>query len=103
TEPVHMENFRRLSDALAHLQPVLEIIGHVVPAERKHGHRIAAGYANSAGGGGRGLRSHGGADENSVLPVASLENKRSYFGAAPAEDECGDGHAVRIVKMLGIE
>ena len=45
-----------------HHDPVAEVVAHVVAAERQHGHRVAAHLADGAGGGGGGLRAHGGAD-----------------------------------------
>ena len=44
-----------------HLDPVTEVVAHVVAAEGQHGHGIAAHHADRAGGRGRGLRAHGGA------------------------------------------
>ncbi len=48
-----------------------------------------------AGGGGH-LRSHGGADVNSRAPVESLVDQRNGAGAAAAENDGADGHAVGI-------
>src|ERR1700678_747980 len=39
-EPIHMENFGSVFESGTHLQPMPEIIAHVVTAERKHGHGI---------------------------------------------------------------
>ena len=47
-----------------------------------------------AGGGGGGLGGHDGADEHAVLPVTGLIDQRSGLGAAAAEDDGGDGHAL---------
>ena len=99
-EPIHMENLRRIFQLRAHRQPVAEIIGHVVAAEGKHGHRIAARDADGARGGGGGFRSHRRADENAVLPVPRFVDQRSKARAAPAENERGDGHALGIFPVF---
>ena len=85
----------------AHLQPVAEVVAHVVAAERTHGHRVAADNAHSAGGSSRRLGSHRGADIHAVVPVKALEDKRSGLGAAAAEHHRGDRHAVGVVELLG--
>ena len=54
--------------ARADLEPVLEIIAHVVAAEGQHGHRVAAHLPDRAGGGGGHFRAHRGADVNAVDP-----------------------------------
>src|SRR5260370_13039667 len=41
-EPLHMENFRGMRDALAHLQPMANISGHVLAAETQHAPGLAA-------------------------------------------------------------
>ena len=54
-EPVDVEDLRQLrAVALADLQPVLEVVGHVVAAERQHRERVEAQLADRAGRG-RGL------------------------------------------------
>ena len=45
-EPVHVENLRRVGNLSAHVQPVLEIVAHVVAAEGQHGHGIAPRHAD---------------------------------------------------------
>jgi len=69
-KPIYVENFWRIFDARAHAQPVLEIFGHVVAAEGKHGHGVAAGDADGSSGGGGCFGSESGAHEDTVLPVA---------------------------------
>src|SRR5208282_4654337 len=92
-EPVHVEDFRRVLDFRAHREPVAKIVSHVVAAEGKHGHGIAARDADGACRGGGGFRGHGGADENSVLPVARLIDERRDARAASAENDRGDRNA----------
>ena len=41
----HAEDARGLVDGVTHLQPVVEVIAHVVAAERQHGERVAADNA----------------------------------------------------------
>src|ERR1700751_5714792 len=71
-EPVHMKNLRWMRNPLPHLQPMAELIGHVVSAERQHGHRIAPHDAHISGCGRGRLAGHGRAHEYSVLPIKSL-------------------------------
>ena len=95
-EPVDGKDARRVGDFFAHGQPVPEIVGHVVAAERQHGERIAAHFADLAGGGGGGFRSHGGGQINTEVPVEGFVNQRHHVGAAAAENEGGDGHALGV-------
>ena len=76
-----------------------EVVAHVVAAEGQHRHRVTADHAYSAGSGRGGFRSHDGAYEHAVVPVAGLIHQRSGLCAAAAEDDCGDRHALRIVKL----
>src|SRR6267378_7188973 len=48
-EPVYVEDFRRAGNTLSHLEPMAEIIGHVIAAEGQHGHGIAARNAHRSG------------------------------------------------------
>ena len=70
-----------------HLDPVPEIVAHVIAAEGQHGHRIAADLADGAGGGGGHFRAHGGADVDAGAPVEGLIDQRHGGGAASAEDQ----------------
>ena len=40
-------------------------------------------------------------DEDAVLPVAALEDERGEPGAAAAEDDGGEGHALRVLPARG--
>jgi len=72
-EPVSEEDFRRVLDFGAHGEPMTEIIGHVVTAERKHGHGVPTNNAHVAALLGRGgFRRHGRAHEHAVLPVEAF-------------------------------
>ena len=96
-----MEDLREVSYALAHIDPVLPIVGNVVADEGTHAHRVAANYADSAGSGSGGLGGDGGAHEYAVVPVAALIYQGSGLGAAAAEEHSADGHAVRVVILGG--
>ena len=54
-EPVDAEDARRFGEGALHLDPVAEVIPHVVSAEGQHGHGIAADIAYGRAGGGGGL------------------------------------------------
>jgi len=60
-EPVHPEDARRIWNPPADVQPVAEIVGHVVAAKWQHGHGVAADLAELAELGRGPLRSHRGA------------------------------------------
>ena len=95
-EPVDVEDARRRAQSALHLEPVTEVVAHMVAAERQHGHGIAAHDAHRAGGRGRGLRTHGGAHVDAGAPVEGLVDERHGGRAASAEDERADGHALGI-------
>ena len=78
-----MKDARGDAKRALHLDPMAEIIAHVITAERQHRHGIAANFADGAGGGGRHFRAHGRADVHAGTPVESLEDERHGGGAAP--------------------
>src|SRR5215469_10791583 len=96
-EPVDVKDLRQLRAGLVQAQPVPEIIGEVVAAERLHRHRIAAQHAHRAGRGGGGFRAHRRADQYAVGPVARLEHERNQMLAAAAENDRGNRHAFGIL------
>ena len=53
----------------AELQPVAEVVAHVVAAERQHRHRVAAHLAELADRGGRRLRAHRRGEVHAVLQL----------------------------------
>ncbi len=56
---------------------MLEVVSHVVSAERKHSHGIATDNADCAGCCCGGLGSHYRADEHAVVPILRLVYQRS--------------------------
>src|SRR3546814_1254353 len=66
-EPVDVEHLRQLRAGLVERQPVAEVVGEVVAAERLHRHRVAAHHADLAGGRGGGLRAHRSEEHTSEL------------------------------------
>ena len=68
-----------LRELLADVEPVPEVVAHVVAAERLHGHGVAAQDADLAGRRGRGLGRQGRAEERAVLPGLAPRRR-----AAPA-------------------
>ena len=49
-EPVDVKDERRIGQAAADVDPMLEIMANVVPAKREHRHGIATDLPDSAGG-----------------------------------------------------
>ena len=100
-EPVDVEDRQDLGalglQPLAQVEPVLEVVAHVVAAEGQHGERIAAHHALFAAGGCGGLRAHGGGQVDAFGPAADLGDQRDGVGAAAAEDEGIQRHAGRII------
>ena len=103
TEPVDAVNRRHFGatgfELVSHVEPVLEVVAHVVAHEGQHGEWVAAHHALLASGGSGGLRAHGGSHVNTFGPVASFGHQRHGGGAAAAEDERVNGHAVGVVPL----
>ena len=102
SEPVHMKNAGHIFDEFPHLEPVSEVVAHVVTAEGQHRHRVAAHLAERAGGGSGHLGSHRGTEIDAVRPVEGLENERHRRGAASAENDRADWHAGGVFP-LGVD
>ena len=100
-EPVDEEDPRQLRRVAsrADLQPVAEVVGHVVAAEGQHRHRVEAQLADLAGRRGGRLRGHRRAEEDAVLPVEGLGDQRHHGRAAAAEQEGVDRHAGRVLPL----
>src|SRR3954469_14606094 len=98
-EPVGAEDLRWRGELLAHVQPVAEVVAHVVAGEGKHGHRVAAQDADLAGRRRRRLGRQRGAEEDAVLPVARLEDERDVPLPAGAEENRRDGNAFRVLPL----
>ncbi|OPZ96483.1 MAG: hypothetical protein BWY71_01916 [Planctomycetes bacterium ADurb.Bin412] len=90
TEPVDMENLRLPAHPHAHPQPMLEVVRHIVAAERQHGHRVAPDFALLAVLSGGPFAGHRRADIHTVRPVVGLINQRGQVGTAAAKDNRGD-------------
>src|SRR5579883_604747 len=73
-EPVYMEDARSFAQIALHLNPMTEVIAHVIAAKRQHGHGIAADIAGCAGRSRRRLRAHRGADVYARAPIRSEEH-----------------------------
>ena len=98
-EPVHAEDPRRLRQRRADVEPVREVVAHVVAAERQHRHGIAPQHADLAGGRRRRLRRQRRAEERAVLPVARFVDERHAPLPPRAEEHGVDRHAVRVVEL----
>jgi hypothetical protein len=81
-KPVDAEDARRMRDRLAHREPMLEIIADVIAAEGQHRKRIAAHFADGAGGCRRRFRSHGGGLVHALFPRVRLAHQRQYRNGA---------------------
>jgi len=101
TEPVNVEYLGSLGDLLAHCDPVTEVVTHIVTGERKHCHRIAANYTDSAGSGCGSLGCHDRTNEYTVLPVSGFVYKGSSLSTAAAEYDSGNGNTVNGVELRG--
>ena len=100
-EPVHVEDPRQLGRvrALAHRDPVPEVVAGVVADERQHRHRVPAHDADGAGRRRGRLGRQRGAEEDPVLPVARLGHERDRRPAAAAEEDRGDRHPARVLPL----
>ena len=101
-KPVHMEDAGDVLHEAAHLQPMSEVISHVVTAEGKHRHRVTPHLADRSCCSGSHLRAHRGAEVDAVDPVKGLENKRHRRGASASEDHGADLYPLRILP-IGID
>ena len=101
-EPVDVEDTGQVLDLAAHLEPMGEVISHVVAAEGQHGHGVATHLADRAGGGRSHLGTDGGTEVHAVNPVKGLEDQRHGGGAASAEDHGADAHT-RGIFPVGVD
>ncbi len=98
-EPIDVEDARSLAQTPLHANPVAEIVAHVVPAERKHGHRIAAHLADRPRGRGGHLRPDRRPGVDSPAPVEGLVDERNGRGPPPPKDDRTDRHPFRILPV----
>ena len=100
-EPVDAVNGGQLGAAglqlLAQLQPVLEIVAHVVAHEGQHGEGVAAHHALLTSRSSRGLRAHGGGHVDAFHPVAGFGDQGHGGRAATAKNEGVDGDTCGVV------
>ena len=68
----------------------------MIAAERNHGKRVAANFADRAGGSSSFFRTHGCCKIDTEIPVSRLINKRNRITAAPAENKGTDRYTFRI-------
>src|SRR5260370_22440409 len=99
TEPVHAENARRMLDRASHLQPMIEIVAHVVATEGEHRQLVAPHYAHLAGDRSGGFRTERGRHVDAFFPARRFDDERHRRGAASAEKESYDRHAFRILPL----
>ena len=101
-EPVHMEDLGLVLDPQTHVQPVPEVVRHVVAAEGQHGHGVAPDFAQGAELRRRALAGHAGAHVHTVVPVQRLVNQGRQGRPASTEDDGIDGHAVVLLVTEGV-
>src|SRR5690606_19700808 len=71
----------------------------VVAAERQHGERVAAQFADLAFGGGGLLAGDVCVEEDAVVPVEGLRDEGDGGGAAADEEDRGDRHALGVLPL----
>ena len=86
-EPVHAEDAGRVGDVAAELEPVVEVVRHVIAREGQHRERVAANHALLAERRRGGLRTHRRGQVHAVGPVERLVHQRHRPGPAAAEHE----------------
>src|SRR5207302_1403802 len=91
---------RRFWYLAAEIEPVAEVIAHVIAAEWQHRKRIAADLADVAECGCRHFRPHCRRHIDAERPIERLLDQRNDAVAAAAEDKRRHGHAFWIVKIL---
>ncbi len=81
---------------------MIQVVAHIVSAERKHGKWITA-YLTDVFGDGCccNLGAHNGSHENAMLPVKALMNQGDGCGAASADQYGRDGNSGRIFPFRG--
>ena len=98
-EPVDGEDAREARAALGRaardVEPVLEVVAHVVPAEGRHREGVVAEAALLARG--RAVRADHRAREHAALPRGRLNDERHDARAPPPKEDRADRHAPRAV------
>src|SRR5205085_5614489 len=84
------------------LEPMLEVLAHVVSAEGQHRHWVTPHLADSTNSGGGHFRAHGCADIRPMFPIACLKDERHGVAAPPPENDGTDGNAAAILNT-GLE
>src|SRR5260370_453689 len=80
-KPVDVKNEGHFVAAAApHVEPMPQVIAHVVSAEREHRHRVAPQLTDSTGGGGRLFAAHRRPQICPMLPVERLIDQRHDRG-----------------------
>src|SRR5512133_901146 len=99
-EPVHVINLWQLRALMfPDLEVVSEIVAHVVAAEGKHRHRIAAELSDLAGRRRGGLAARGSAQEGSMLPIERLCDQRYDARATSSEQDGVNRHALWVFPL----
>src|SRR4030042_2882032 len=99
-KPVDKEYLRGILEPAAHIHPVAEVVGHIVPAEREHGQGIAAETTSLGGCCGGRRRTQGRRLENAVVPVEALAYKGNGIRPSPSKKDRRDRYPLGVIKLL---
>src|SRR5690606_14268659 len=106
TEPVDLEDARCTVEPqlAADVEPVREVVAHVVSAERQHRERVAAQFAHGAFGCRSALGGDRRTEEDAVSPVSGLDDEGDVAGTATAEEDDVQRHrllpVIRYLRAL---
>src|SRR5450830_1909907 len=100
-EPVDAVDFWqfgwRRGDFLADVEPMLEVVAHVVAGKWQHRKWITTHHTLLADGCSSGFRTHGSGHVDAFDPIARFGYQRHCGRTATAENECRNRHTGRIV------
>jgi len=102
SEPVDHEDLGKVGTrVLADINPVLEVVTHVIPAEWEHGEWVTTDASLEIKSGSSNLRAYDGAIEDTSDPAVSLIDKWDGSGATAAEEDSTDWDTCRVLPLRG--
>src|SRR5207245_10455517 len=102
TEPIDAEDARALGYRAAQLEPMVEVIAHVVTDKWDHCHGIAPHHPYFYSRGSCGLRTHRCAHIHARVPVNCLGDKRHGVRTPSSENDARYRNALRLFQF-GVE